>query len=315
MYLAAININLNQPTLIGIFVGILLLFLIVDLGIFNRHPKRISFKAATWQTIMWVSIATSFGILIWISDGRESAIQFISAYLMEWSLSVDNIFIFLLIFNYFKIEDKHYHRILSYGIIGAILFRGIFITIGVVLIHQFHWILYIFGAILIYTGLKMLYTKKDQVFNAETNPTFRFLKNRLRFIESQDGFLKRIDGKLSFTTLFLVVILIETTDIVFALDSIPAVFAITQDSFIIYTSNIFAVLGLRAMFFLLSGVIDKFRYLQQGISFILVFIGVKMLLEMFDFVLPTSFSLMIIVMFLFLSIVASVVDPWAKRDE
>ncbi len=299
-----------------LFGAIIVLFIVVDLGFAQRKVEKIRFRSAALQSIFWVSISLGFGALIIINKGGEKGAQFFSAYLMEWSLSVDNIFVFLLILTYFNIEDKYYHKVLFYGILGAIIFRGIFISIGIVLINEFEWILYIFGGILIFTGLKMLFMKKDDKFNPEKNLVYRFLNKRFRFTDDDDTgtFYKRIDNKIYLTPMFLVLALIETSDIIFALDSIPAVFAITQDSFIVYSSNIFAVMGLRAMFILISGVIDKFKYLQQGISFILVFIGVKMLMEM-DFIgyhLPTKISLCIILLMIGSSILLSVIKPGKK---
>jgi len=247
---------------------------------------------------------------------HENAYEFLSAYLMEKALSVDNIFVFILILGYFKVDEIYYHKILFYGIIGAIVFRAIFIGIGGALVHEFHWILYLFGLLLIITGFKMLFTDKETTFEPEKNFVYRLLKKYLRFTSQDSGgkLFFKIDNKIYFTTTFLVIALIETTDIVFALDSIPACFAISQNEFIIYTSNIFAVLGLRAMFFLLIGVINRFKYLQHGISLILIFIGAKMLLEWFDIEIPVNISLLIILVVLAISIVVSwVISARDKR--
>ncbi len=304
-----LHLDLSVNVLIGIFASFIAIFLIMDLGIFDKKARVISFKSALYQTIFWVSSSLLFGALVWSSRGDELGIQYISAYLMEWSLSVDNIFLFLLLFSYFNIAEKNYHRVLLWGILGAILFRALFIVTGIALINQFHWVLYIFGVILIYTGLKMAFTSRESGFDPDKSFVYKFLKKHLRLSDTQEGFTTKVNGKLHFTTLFLVLILIETTDIIFAIDSIPAVFAISQDLFVVFTSNIFAVFGLRAMFFLLSGLINKFRYLQQGISLILVFIGSKMLLEIFDIFLATKYSLMIILIFLGLSILLSLLNP------
>jgi tellurite resistance protein TerC len=295
--------------LYSLFGAIVVVFLIVDLGVFQRKAHIMSTRSAFWQSVFWVAISMAFAVLIYFQRGPDDTLDFVSAYLMEKSLSVDNIFVFLLILIYFKVDTKYYHKVLYYGIVGAIIFRAIFIFVGIFLISHFHWVLYIFGAILIYTGVKMLQTDREKDFNPEGNPVYRLLNKYLRFSTQTEvsSLTVKEDGKRYFTILFLVVMLIETTDIVFALDSIPAVFSISQDPFIIYTSNIFAVMGLRAMFFLLIGVIRKFKYFQQGISFILMFIGVKMLLELFDFKLPTVISLAVILVMLSSSILLSVI--------
>ena len=216
---------------------------------------------------------------------------------MEWSLSIDNIFVFILIFSYFRIAEKYSNRVLLLGILLAILLRVIFITVGIALVREFEWILYIFGVFLVYTGIKMFLVDEENEFDPEKNVVYKFLKKivPLTHAESEGTFTKMIDGKRHFTMLFVVLILLATTDVAFALDSIPAVFAITQTKMIIYTSNIFAVLGLRSLFFLLKGAVDKFRYLKEGIAIVLIFIGLKMLVEIFNIHLPTWLSLVAIV--------------------
>jgi tellurite resistance protein TerC len=226
---------------------------------------------------------------------------------MEWSLSIDNIFVFILIFTYFRIHSEYYGRVLLIGILGAIIFRIIFITIGIALVNTFSWILYLFGAFLIYTGIKMFFVEQHAEFDPQKNKVYWFIKKLLPLTDREAGskFTIRIGGKKYFTVLFVVVILLATTDIVFALDSIPAVFAITQNKMVMYTSNIFAVLGLRSLFFLLRGAVSKFDYLQQGIATVLVFIGIKMFVE--DFLhIPTWVSLTVIVVCLFSSIIISI---------
>lgn len=304
-----------QQWLFAVFGAIVLVFLTIDLVILQKNPHKVSFKSALWQTLFWLGLAMSFAVLIYFFDDKELAFQFVSAYLMEESLSVDNMFVFILILTYFKVPEKYFHRVLFFGVFGAIVFRGIFIVAGSLLIKEFHWILYVFGALLIITGLKMLFTNKSSEFNPGKNWVYKFLTKHLRFThqETEGKFYIFQHGKIYFTQLFLVVALIETTDIIFAIDSIPAVFAISQNQFIIYTSNIFAVMGLRALFFLLSGMVDKFHFLQQGISFILMFIGVKMLLEIVDYKMPTQYSLAVIVMMLASSIVLSLVLPDKRK--
>lgn len=291
-----------------IFAAILIVFMLFDLGVFHRKDKEVSFREALFQSIMWVAISFAFNIMIYKYVGREEAYQFLTAYVTEKSLSVDNIFVFVIILNYFAIQKKFYHKILVWGIIGAVGFRAIFIFLGGILVEQFHWILYIFGGILVYTGSKLFFSHEEEEFDPEKNILYRFMQKRFRFSPDKDSgkILIREKGHLHFTVLFLVIVVIESTDIIFALDSIPAVFSISQDTFVIYTSNIFAVMGLRAMFFLLRNIIGRYRYLQQGISLVLIFIGAKMLAELFHFEFPTSLSLLVILTFLITSILLSV---------
>lgn len=280
-----------------VFGVLLVLAVIFDLGILSKKGKVVTIKQAFYQTLFWVSLGTAYGVFMWFEDGPNDSLEYLSAYLMEWGLSIDNIFVFILIFAYFKIPEKHSNRILLYGILLAIVLRVIFITVGIVLIHRFHWILYIFGAILIITGVKMFFASSEKEFDAEENTIYRFLKRILPLTkEKTDGkFVIRKNGKRYYTTFFVVLIILAGTDIVFALDSIPAVFAITQNKMVIYTSNIFAVLGLRSLFFLLKGAVDKFEYLHEGIAIILVFIGLKMLITFFGINIHIIISLSVIV--------------------
>jgi tellurite resistance protein TerC len=236
-----------------------------------------------------------FGFL-WYEDGHKIALEYFSAYLMEWSLSIDNIFVFILIFTFFKVKPVFYGRVLLIGILTAIVLRIIFITVGIALVAKFHWLLYVFGAILVYTGVSMYFAKHEEQMDIEDNSVYRILRRFLPLTGSDGGgkFSVLLDGKRRFTTLFVVVVLLATTDIVFAVDSIPAVFGISQEKIVIYTSNVFAVLGLRSLFFLLRGAIDRFGHLQQGIAVVLVFVGVKMLVEYFDIVIPVYVSLLVI---------------------
>jgi tellurite resistance protein TerC len=319
----------DESFLYGVFGTVILVFLLLDLGVFNKSAHRISTKSALYQSIFWVVISTIFGYLIYAFDkdsgGADGAFEYFSAYLTEYALSVDNIFVILLILKFFKVKEEYFHKILFWGILGAVFFRGIFIFVGAILIHKFHWILYIFGVFLIYSGIKIYFEDDDQKIDPEKNPILKFCRKYLPITKDEMGgkFLVRVDGKLMFTPLFLVIILIETTDLIFAVDSIPAAFAITTNEFIIYTSNIFAVMGLRAMFFLLSGIIDKFYLLQKGLSVILFFIGAKMLLEMgkgYDFLpdvltdIPPTLSFVIILVTLTLSIVFSVIIPRKPKE-
>ncbi len=262
--------------------GIVLAFaLLLDLGLLSKSNKEITIKAAIWQTLFWVALAMAFFVFMWIEEGQKLALEYLSGYLMEWSLSVDNIFVFILIFSSFHVKEKYYGRVLLIGILMAIVFRIIFITLGVALVAKFSWILYIFGVFLMYTGIKMFSSNEDDEFNPYESKVYVFLKKFLPLTPTDgDGkYMIKQNGKPMYTTLFVVVVLLASIDLVFALDSIPAVMGISKDPLVIYTSNTFAVLGLRSLFFLLRGAVNKFGYLQQGIAIVLIFIGVKMLGE------------------------------------
>ncbi|MEO6167544.1 MAG: TerC/Alx family metal homeostasis membrane protein [Chitinophagales bacterium] len=297
----------DTDVLYVIFGIVVLLFLVLDIGFLQRSDKPMSVKSALIQTTGWVSTALAYGYLVYHFHGAEKGLQYVSAYLMEYSLSADNLFVFILILSYFKISDKYYHKVLFYGIIGAVIFRVIFIFLGILIVEQFHWVLYIFGAVLVYTGISMLRSQGENEFNPEKNIMYKLLRRYLPLIdnEGEGDFTTRINGKKYYTILFLVIMVIASTDLVFALDSIPAVFAISQDRLVIITSNIFAVMGLRAMFFLLKGMANKFDYLQEGISIVLIFIGMKMLLEIFHINIATHWSLAVIGSILLISIVVS----------
>ena len=280
-----------------VFGIVIIIALGFDLGLLSKKSKKVSIKQALFQTVFWISLALGFFVFVLLEDGHAKGLEYISAYLMEWSLSIDNIFVFILIFSYFRIAEKYSNRVLLLGILLAIFLRVIFITVGIALVQEFEWILYIFGAFLIYTGIKMFLVNEENEFDPQKNAVYKFLR-KIVPLTHEDGegkFTKMIDGKRHFTMLFVVLILLATTDVAFALDSIPAVFAITQTKMIIYTSNIFAVLGLRSLFFLLKGAVDKFRYLKEGIAIVLIFIGLKMLVEIFNIHLPTWLSLVTIV--------------------
>ena len=315
------NESSTETILFGVFTLIITIFLLLDLGIFHKTAHKISTKTALYQSIFWVFISTIFGYLVYHFDdsadgGADSLLEYFSAYLTEYALSVDNIFVILLILKYFTVKEEYYHKVLFWGILGAVVFRGFFIFVGAYLIGQFHWILYVFGVFLIYSGIKIYFEDSDEKIDPEKNPIMRFCRAYLPISKDEKGgqFLVRESGKYLFTSLFLVVILIETTDLIFAVDSIPAAFAITQNEFLIYTSNIFAVLGLRAMFFLLAGIIDKFYLLQKGLSVILFFIGAKMLLEIIHFKIPIVLSFSVIIATLTLSIVFSIVVPKKEKE-
>lgn len=264
-----------------VFGIVLVLALTVDLGLLSKKNTIISIKSALRQTIFWVSLALAFFVFMWIEEGQALALEYLSAYLMEWSLSIDNIFVFILIFSSFQVKEKHYSRVLLIGILMAIIFRVIFITVGVALVQKFEWLLYIFGLFLVYTGYKMFTADEDEAFNPRESKIYRFMQKFLPLVPHDgDGkYVIRENGKPAYTTLFVVVMMLAAIDLVFALDSIPAVMGISRDNLVIYTSNIFAVLGLRSLFFLLRGAVSRFDYLQQGIAIVLVFIGIKMLGE------------------------------------
>ncbi|TCZ74884.1 TerC/Alx family metal homeostasis membrane protein [Flaviaesturariibacter aridisoli] len=298
-----------------VFGLVVLIALVLDLGLLSKRSTEISIKKALYQTLFWVSLAFAFFGFLWYEYGKAPAIEYISAYLMEWSLSIDNIFVFILIFTFFRIASDHVARALLWGILMAIIFRVIFITVGVALVERFHWLLYIFGGFLVYTGIKIFTVKEsDEGFDPGTNPVYKFLNRFLPIVHEDVGgklTIKR-NGKRFFTNLFVVIVMLATTDIVFALDSIPAVFAIVTESkqrnMIIYTSNIFAVLGLRSLFFLLKGAVNRFAYLQQGIAIVLVFIGLKMLVPLVysSFHMPVVISLIVIVVCLGGSVLYSI---------
>lgn len=275
---------------------VLLLAVIFDLGLLSKKGTTVSIKKALYQTAFWVALALAFSVFLWYENGSHTAVEYLSAYLMEWSLSIDNIFVFIIIFTFFRVKPAYYARVLLIGILMAILLRILFITAGIVLVNRFHWVLYIFGGILVYTGISMFSAKHDDAVDIEDNRVYKFLR-RLLPLTGEDGNGRLgiiVDGKKRYTTLFVVVVLLATTDILFAVDSIPAVFGITREMIVIYTSNIFAVLGLRSLFFLLRGAVDRFTHLQQGIAIVLIFVGIKMLVEIVGILLPVYISLLVI---------------------
>lgn len=264
-----------------VFGVVLVLALVFDLGLLTKKNKSITIKAALWQAVFWVGLGLAFFGFVWFEKGEILAFEYLGAYVMEKSLSVDNIFVFILIFSSFAVKEKYISRVLFLGVLMAIVLRIVFITLGVALVERFHWVLYIFGVFLVYTGYKMFAPNKEEQFDPHDSKIYRFLKKFLP-LDSSDGdgkYVVRKNGKRYYTSLFVVVVMLAAIDVVFAVDSIPAVMGISKDPLVIYTSNIFAVLGLRSLFFLLRGAVDKFDYLQQGIAIVLVFIGVKMLAE------------------------------------
>lgn len=293
-----------------VFGAVILVALILDLGLLSKKDEVLSFRKAIWQTVFWVMLSVGFCVFVWYEMGRESAIQYMSAYLLEWSLSIDNIFVFIILFSFFKVEPRNYARILLWGILMAIVFRILFIAVGSELVQRFDWIMYVFGVFLLFTGFKLLMSKEEEDFNPEDNWAFHAIHKLLPTTrEEHNGrFFLRINGKLLFTSMSLVVVMLGLIDIVFAIDSIPAVFSVIRnpdDKLLIYSSNIFAVLGLRSLFFLLQGASDRFRYLKHGIAIVLLFIGTKMLLEHWVHI-PVWASLMVIVVCITAAILYSV---------
>ena len=297
------------------FGGLLILALVFDLGLLSKKTSQVTIRKALWQTLFWVSLAFGFFIFVWVQNGRVTALEYLSAYLTEWSLSIDNIFVFILIFSYFRVKEAYYARVLLIGILMAILFRVIFITIGIVLVERFYWLLYFFGALLVYTGVKMFTTDHKEEVDMEKNKIYTWMRKIVRVTHDDGGgrYTMIVDGKKYYTSMFVVVVMLATTDIVFALDSIPAVFGISTNRMVIYTSNIFAVLGLRSLFFLLRGAVDKFSHLQQGIAIVLIFIGLKMLVEFFNIHIPIFISLLVILVCIGASMIYSI--SVANREE
>ena len=286
-----------------------LAMLALDLGVFHRKSHTITVREALVWTGVWITLAMIFNVFVYYYLDEEKAIEFFTGYLIEKSLSVDNIFVIIMIFSYFQVPQQYQHKVLFWGILGALVLRVIFILSGIELIHRFHWLIYIFGGFLVFTGIRML-TGGDVKFDPVKNPVVKLVKRAFPMTESFEGdqfFVKR-DARTWATPLFLVVVLIEATDLIFAVDSIPAILAISDDSFIVYTSNVFAILGLRSLYFALSGIEKYFHYLKFGLSAILVFVGVKMCISDF-YKIPTSVSLIVIVAVLVTAMIASLTFP------
>lgn len=295
-----------------VFFGVVVIgFLIADLGFFNRKAHKIGFKSAFLQSAFWIAVSLVFAGLVYFYMGKVPATEFLSAYVTEKMLSVDNLFVILLLFSFFKLDEKYHHKVLFWGILGAIVFRATFIVAGGLIVSKFHWVLYVFGAVLVYTGIRLFIDKKEEHVNFHNNKVFKLASKYLPFTTKDHGgkFWLWENGKLHFTILFMIVILVETTDIIFAVDSIPAAFAISQNPYIVFTSNIFAVMGLRALFFLIENVLHRFHHLQKGLSFILLFIGAKMLLGIFHVHIESFWSFAIIMLALVLSLILSVIFP------
>ncbi len=283
----------------------ILLMLVVDLAVFHRKSHEVKMKEALIWTGVWIALALIFNFGIYYYEGKTKALEFLTGYLIEKSLSIDNIFVFIMIFSYFNVPSKYQHKVLFWGILGALIMRGLFIFGGIALLNQFHWIIYIFAGFLVFTGIRMLVQADDDI-EPEKNPVVRLFKRMFPVTKTyhKDKFFVRIDKRLFATPLFVVVIMVEVSDLIFAVDSIPAILAITKDPFIVYTSNVFAILGLRALYFAIEGLHKIFRYLKIGLSFILIFVGTKMFIAEF-YPIPVMVSLLVVAGILVISVAAS----------
>ncbi|HEX9961029.1 MAG TPA: TerC family protein [Pyrinomonadaceae bacterium] len=303
----------------GIFLLFVLLMLALDLGVFNRKAHVVSFKEATVWSVVWVALALAFNFIFYqyasskfgAETGWQAALEFLTGYVIEYSLSIDNIFVFVLVFSYFRIPPEYKHRVLFYGILGALVFRALFIALGSALM-QFHWIIYLFGGFLIITGIKMMFSHSEEI-EPEKNFLIRIFKRFMPVTHEIDGknFFVRKEGILHATPLFIALLFLEATDIIFAVDSVPAIFAVTNEPLIVFTSNIFAILGLRSMYFMLAGAITKFHLLKYGLAVVLVFVGLKMvwLNDYYGGKFPISWSLLFILGTIALSVVISLIFP------
>ena len=302
---------------IGLWIGFAIFILIMlglDLGLFNRKAHTIRYREAAIWSGVWVSLAMFFATLVFWNQGTKRGLEFLTGYIIELSLSVDNIFVFLLIFSYFKVPSRFQHRVLFWGVLGALIMRLTMIFIGAALIERFHWIIYVFGAFLVYTGIKM-FTQQDTSIEPEQNPAVRLVTRYVPIVRHYDEqkFFTTVNGRRTGTLLLLVLTIVEVTDLVFAVDSIPAIFAVTTDTFIVYTSNVFAILGLRSMYFLLAGVVERFHYLKMGLAIVLTFIGAKMLVVAAGIHIPIELSLAFVAIVLLSSVAASLL--WPKEAE
>lgn len=286
--------------------------LALDLGLLHRHRRKVKFGEALAWSAVWVALAGGFAVLVFFWRGHASSLEFVTGYVIELSLSVDNLFVFLLIFRYFRVPADSQHRVLFWGVLSALVMRAVFILAGVELLQKFHWVIYLFGALLVYSGIKLFRQKGGDV-NPEKNPLLRLFRRWIPITDDYQGerfFVRR--PTLYATPLLAVLLMVETTDVAFAVDSIPAVLAITRDAFVVYTSNVFAILGLRSMYFALAGIMERFRYLHFGLSLVLIFVGGKMLLSHY-WEIPTGVTLTVIATVLLVSVLASAMRPAKER--
>ena len=296
------------------FLAFVLAMLALDLGVFHRSAHRVSLQeAATWS-VVWVALALAFNGLIWKTYGAERGVEFLTGYLIEKALSIDNIFVFVLIFGAFAVPDAYQHRVLFWGILGALAMRALFVALGAALLAKFHWVLYLFGGFLLITGVKML-VLRNAAFDPRDNPIFKLFRRFVPAVDTYHGpaFTVVKDGRRYATPLLLVLVAVELTDVIFAVDSVPAIFAVTRDPFIVFTSNIFAILGLRSLYFLLAGVVDRFHHLKVGLSLVLVFVGAKML-AVDVLKVPPFWSLGIIALLVGGSVASSLIWPKARPE-
>ena len=303
---------MNQLLFWVLFNLFVLAMLAVDLWVFHRPGRTVKFREAVYWSLAWILLAIAFAGLVYFWHGRETAVEFTTGYIIELSLSVDNLFIFLLIFRYFQVPSDYQHKVLFWGIVGALVMRGVFIVVGIGLIRQFHWIIFLFGAFLVYSGIRLLGQRETGV-DPEKNPLVRLFRRLIPVTQDYEGdkFLVR-RPRLYATPLLVVLVVVEVTDLLFATDSIPAVLAITLKPFVVYTSNVFAILGLRSLYFVLAGMMDVFHYLHYGLAVVLVFIGGKMLVSDY-FEIPTVWALGAVGGVLLISMVASVIKPRGQR--
>jgi tellurite resistance protein TerC len=306
--------SIANPWFFAAFIAVVLVMLAVDLGVFHRKVHTVTLREALGWSIVWVVLSVLFGSWVYAHFGAVNGLEFFAGYLIEYALSVDNVFVFILIFSYFAVPSKLHHRVLFWGILGALVMRGVFIFAGTALVHKFHWVMYIFGAFLIFTGIKLLMQKGETEVEPGRNPVVRLFQRLVPMASTYSGgsFFLRQAGKFVATPLALVLITLETTDLVFALDSIPAIFGITTDRFIVYTSNVCAIMGLRSMYFLLAAVVDRFVYLGTGLGIVLSFIGVKMVLGDI-YPIGIKASLLVVAAILGGSVILSLSHPPKRR--
>jgi tellurite resistance protein TerC len=298
------------------FTGLVVVLLVFDLFVFGRGAQEISFRRATILSAFWIAVALLFGVGVWVLAGPQRGGEYFAGYIIEKSLSVDNVFVFALIFSYFAVPARYQYRVLFWGVVGALVLRGVFVLLGAGLLERYDWMIYVFGAFLIYTGIRMAFHRDAEV-HPERNPVLRLVRRLVPMTSDfeGEGFFVRRAGKLLATPLFAVIIVVMTTDVVFAVDSIPAIFAITSSAFIVWTANAFAVLGLRPLYFMLAGMIGRFVYLQTGLSVVLVFVGVKFMISEAVGKVPIWVSLPFIVTVVAVSILASLYKTRGQQRE